>query len=497
MNGRSESVLREGYDYSFSRLDPATGAHVDPPWCAIYETATYLSSDGTLEPFVAASWSAEREGRRLRITVHPRTFHSGAVCDARAVAAAFRLHSDPVESPVNSFFWEAVEGVTVEGPDVLLHLRHPRAGLPRLLRSWHAAVHNQAERERLGETWGLGNADGTGPFRFRAWDPGSWLEVERWSAYTGPPAPSVQNRGPALVDRIRWIAIADERERARALEEGEIDCAQNISALDVDRIGERPEIEIVTFQQSAMIYLALDHETPPFDDLAVRRAISQAIDRDELVDAELHGYGWPGYGPIPSLDRLAAPVAEPWQRHDTRAASDALDAAGLMADEHGTRAAISVLVLQDAVVERVARRIARQLRRVGIALEIEVVDGFDSFYGALARHPPAFVSKWFWPDPVDAIVGFVASWAHAGPNWQRASDGAIDDACHAWQTASGEAVAAEAALNLQLLAAERLPLVPLVSPAAIWAHHRRVRGWRPNRENLYPLYNDVRLDAAA
>ena len=115
MNGRSESVLREGYDYSFSRLDPATGAHVDPPWCAIYETATYLSSDGTLEPFVAASWSAEREGRRLRITVHPRTFHSGAVCDARAVAAAFRLHSDPVESHVNSFFWEAVEGVTVEG----------------------------------------------------------------------------------------------------------------------------------------------------------------------------------------------------------------------------------------------------------------------------------------------------------------------------------------------------------------------------------------------
>ena len=43
---RRGGILREGYDYTFSRCDPATGAHVDPAWCAVYETATLADSEG-------------------------------------------------------------------------------------------------------------------------------------------------------------------------------------------------------------------------------------------------------------------------------------------------------------------------------------------------------------------------------------------------------------------------------------------------------------------
>jgi ABC-type transport system substrate-binding protein len=91
-------------------------------------------------------------------------------------------------------------------------------------------------------------------------------------------------------------------------------------------------------------------------------------------------------------------------------------------------------------------------------------------------------------------VGFVSSWAHDGPNWQRASHPGIDAASREWQSAPDDETQRRAASTIQLLSAEHLPLIPLFSPSAVWAHHRRVHGWRPTTENLYPLYNDVWLE---
>ena len=38
---------------------------------------------------------------------------------------------------------------------------------------------------------------------------------------------------------------------------------------------------------------------PPFDRLETRRAVSTAIDRRELVDGYIYGFGTPAFGPVP------------------------------------------------------------------------------------------------------------------------------------------------------------------------------------------------------
>ena len=83
--------------------------------------------------------------------------------------------------------------------------------------------------------------------------------------------------------------------------------------------------------------------------------------------------------------------------------------------------------------------------------------------------------------------------AASRPNFQRSSDEELDRACRAWELARDDDALHAAARAIQLRAAECLPLIPLFAPAAVWAHHRRVRGWRPNRHDLYPLYGDVWL----
>ena len=481
-------ILREGYDYDFSRADP-TGAHVDPDWCAIYETVTVTGpEDGELGPMLAESWRQHPADERLwcfRIRPGLR-FQSGEACDAAAVEAALRLHGDPVEAPINAFFWRNVAGVCSEGDEALVELHEPSAGMPRLLRSWHSAIHNQARRREAGDAYGWTTADGTGPFTFVESVSGSHLDVARWDGYRGPRTAWLRNPGPAYLDGIRWIPILDDRDRAAALESGEVDCIQNASLLDVDRLAANPELEVIEFQQSALVYMGLDHVA--FPDVRVHRALSQAIDRRALVAGDLDGHGWPAYGPIPSHSQWYAPAVEAGVAFDPRAARELLEAAGVQELQ------LDAVVVNDATVRRVAASISGMLAEVGVRLELTVITAFGDFYARLNEHPPSFISKWFWPEPVDAIVGFIATWGQeGGPNFQRSSDAELDRACRAWEVARNDEELRAAARDIQLRAAECLPLIPLFAPAAVWAHHRRVRNWRPNRHDLYPLYADVWL----
>ena len=326
--------------------------------------------------------------------------------------------------------------------------------------------------------------------------PGSHFDVARWDGYGGAKTRWEANRGPAHLDGIRWIPILDDRDRATALEDGDVDCIQNASLLDVEGLAANPHLEVIEFQQSALVYLGLDHGASSlgFDDVRVRRAVSYAIDRPALVANDLMGHGWPAFGPIPSHSQWYSPEVETTGGFDPRKSVELLDAAGFGAGADGVRFELEAVVLDDATVRRVSATIKKMLEEVGIRLTLVTIPGFADFYARLREHPQAFISKWFWPEPVDAIIGFIASWGRdGGPNFQGSSDAEIDGACRSWEIAHDDEGLRAAAVEIQLRAAETLPLIPLFSPSAVWAHHRRVRNWRPNRHDLYPLYADVWL----
>jgi peptide/nickel transport system substrate-binding protein len=323
--------------------------------------------------------------------------------------------------------------------------------------------------------------------------------VRRWDEYPGSSVQWFENRGPAYLDGIRWVVLLAEDLRAAALEDGIVDCVQNPSLLHVERLTANPDLRVIEYQQSALAYLALDHQTTQFGfhDVRVRQAFSWAIDRARLVRDELGGHGWVADGPIPSASPWYDAEVEKIARFDPEGAGRLLDEAGFPPNPDGIRMTVPTIVVEDATLHRVTDSLTEMLARIGVRLQVERIAGFAAFYAAAGAHPPAFISKWLWPDPVDAIIGFVDSRSHAGPNWQRASIPEIDTACDAWTTAPGEAEQRAAVERLQRACAEHLPLLPLYAPAAVWAHHKRVRGWRPIGANLYPLYNDVWLDADA
>lgn len=494
-------ILREGFNYEFSRLDP-TSVHIDPPSVAIYEPLIVKGPDWRAYPLLASGWevSEDRLRWRFRLRADAR-FHSGASCDAEAVLRAFEFLRWGMGSGQQLCYWDPVDTVAAVGSDVVeVRLHYPYERLPSLLWGTHTAVYNEALRSADLERFGHEVADGTGPYRLVSWTPRK-VVAERWDAYPQPAAPFLRAPG-ASPRRIEWIALPDPSERLDALERGAVHAISAPPLEELPRLRADPRFAVVEFPQQSDVYLALNFEFDqlPFDDVRLRRALSLAIDREAIVADVLHGHASPSYCAVPRGDEFFDPAVERRHRHDPAEAVRLLDLLGSAVGEDGVRVLDGVplrvrcICQDDAVLLPIAAAARDHLRRVGVVLELDPIVPFAPFYDAAVARPPAIVSRWHWPDPIDALIGFTASRSRGEDNWQQASVPALDAAFEAWLRAGADELA-QAASRVQSVIAGELPYIPLVTLTDVWAHVRELVGYRPYKANLYPFYQPVRLNA--
>jgi peptide/nickel transport system substrate-binding protein len=473
-------ILREAFDYEFSRLDP-TGPHIDPCHVAIYELLMVKGPDWRPHPRLAESWEVAQDRLEWRIRLRPGArFHSGAPCDARAALAPLE-HLRHAFGPRQLWYWDPVDRVEAEDERTLLFsLHHPYARLPSLLWGTHTTIYNEALRAAEPERFGFELADGTGPFRLRSWAPDR-VVAERYDGYDGP--------GPAL-DGIEWHAILDPAERLAALERGDVHVLHGPPMEEIERLREDARFVVAEHPQPSSIYLGLDWRRSDlgFDDVRVREAISLAVDREAIVREVFAGHAAATWGPLPPGDEHYDPGV------DLGRSRDVARAAELLRESRGSRPIRCECVVQDDVyIAGLGRLLAAQLAEVGVHLELRLAKPFAPFYDAVAEGPAAFVNKWLWQDPVDAVIGFSSSGCVGDPNWQHASVPALDAAFDEWLRAGTRDELRAAAARVQRIAAAELPYVPLVTPSDVWVHTKRLQGFEPHPADLYPLYDRAQL----
>jgi peptide/nickel transport system substrate-binding protein len=474
-------ILREAFDYECSQLSP-TGPHIDPCHVAVYEMLVVKGPDWGAHPRLAESWEVSEDGLEWRVRLRRGVqFHSGAPCDAEAAFAP--LDHLRFSFPAGQlWYWDPVDTVRADGADTLVfRLHYPYVRLPSLLWGTHSTIYNEALRRAEPERFGFELADGTGPFRMVSWAPDR-VVVERFPDYHGSP--------PGL-DGIEWISILDPAERLEALERGDVDVLHGPPLEEVPRLHEDERFVVVEHPQPASIYLGLDWRRADlgFDDLRVREAVSLAVDREAIVRDALRGRGQATWGPVPPGDEFYEPAVDRDRGRDLRRAAE------LLREARGDEPIRCECVVQDdAVIAAAGRLMAEQLREIGIQLELRFVKPFLPFYQEVSSGPASFVSKWLWPDALDAVIGFASTRCKGFPNWQHASIPALDDAFSQWLRAQTRDELQAAASRAQHVAAEELPYVPLVTPHDIWVHSPRVRGFEPHPADLYPLYDGVWLE---
>ncbi|MGD9712529.1 MAG: ABC transporter substrate-binding protein, partial [Thermomicrobiales bacterium] len=310
--------------------------------------------------------------------------------------------------------------------------------------------------------------------------------------------------GPGtLVDRIEWTKLLEPSERVEALERGEVDCIHGPDYEDVARLESDKRFRVVRFSQASNAYLGLnwDRTDLGFDDVRVRRAIAAAIDRDALVEKAVLGYGLGTWGPISPDGEFYDPVVEFRRRHDPESAAAALESAGWSVGDDGIRAkegvrlAFECVIQDDTIHKRIAEGLRDQLRAVGVLLDLKPVLSFKAFYETVLSGPASFINKWLWQDPVDAAIGFTATWGSPRPNWQHASIPALDDAYREWLRAESDEALQTAATKIQLISADELPYIPLLVPQDVYVHRVDVHGWDPAQAILYPFYHRVTIES--
>jgi ABC-type transport system substrate-binding protein len=160
--------------------------------------------------------------------------------------------------------------------------------------------------------------------------------------------------------------IQDAPARVAALRAGEVDLAIN-AGLSSDALeGLGGDVRVVTAPGGGVQFVALNTERPPLGDPRVRRALSLAIDRDEIVATYLGGRARVAAGPLPPGHWAAVQLEPP--DHDPDLAARLIDEAGA----RGTR--LELMALPGATDQAIAAILAESWRRVGVETTVVPVE---------------------------------------------------------------------------------------------------------------------------
>jgi peptide/nickel transport system substrate-binding protein len=498
-------TLREGYDLDFSRLDPVATSWYDPAFHALYDSLLIDAPDGSLQPNLAESWEVSEDGTSVTFTLREGAkFHSGRDLTAAAVKEVYEAIQDPANGSPLSTLFSPVE--SIEAPDdrtVVLTMAHPYYEVLNVVKTGYWAMANIETRTAEAEAYGQSAVDGTGPFLFEEWVPGSHTTVTRWDEYPGSIVPYFTNKGTAYLDGIRWEAILEGAQRGIKIENGEIDTLRNPLLQDVARLEQNPDLSVSSFSEPSGYIMSTNFERTDLDfhEMAMRQAISHGIDRQSIVTALLANLGSPLYGPITPADIYYDPTVEEYNTFDLEKAKALVAELGWAPGDdgilakNGVRMAFSLVVQAESFNRDLASVLQASLAELGMEVTVEALDR-GSYFGRIEEGVDSTLFYYLWPVPIDVVILFVGSATIPAPNWSRAKVPAVDEAIEAWKQAANAEELRAAGNKFQVAIAESLPTIPLVVRNSVWVSRPNVHGWLPHQYDIYPHYNDVWIDPA-
>jgi len=348
-----------------------------------------LESADTVIPELAERWSWQDNYRNLVFFLRKNVkWHDGKPLTSRDVKYTFDVAREAPEAPVKfrlsarKEWWANVEAI--EAPEthtVVFRLKRPQPSLLLMLASGYSPIY--PAHVPLGEL--RQKCMGTGPFRFKEWQRGQSVELERNPDYFIPDRP--------YLDGIRYTVITERGTRLAALQAGRLDAfvpLEMTRAMAEAAKKSAPSLIITEVGQNGSDNVVLNHKRPPFDNPAVRRAVSLAMDRHGYVQSVRHGGAVVGAGLMPKplgFWGLSDPDLKtlPGYRNS---ATDKAEARRLLAGAGfgpgGKPLRVELATRTLSIYLDVASFVADQLHQVGIESTVKQMDS-AAWFPALAR----------------------------------------------------------------------------------------------------------------
>jgi peptide/nickel transport system substrate-binding protein len=447
----------------------------------LFSRLAMLDEDARLHPDLAESWDVAPGG--LQYTFHLRAgvrWHDGRPFEAADVRWTLEhLQRHP------SLAAEALRRIAaVETPDartVVLRLSEPWAPfLPALAGNGVFILPRPGpgSRPKLG---GREVPVGTGPFRLLEWVPGRCIVLAANRSYFRP--------GPFLAEVV-YTYLPDSNRGPALLTGGQADYMVLRPSLGLlPRLARDPRLRVITSPSDGRYYMAFNLRRRPFEDLRVRQAINQALDRPALMERALFGYGSPAYGFFTPAVAWAYDANARAPELDPGRARLLLDAAGLKPGRDGVRFAPALLCPNITPFVEIAPVVAEQLRTVGIAVRLEIVPGKRLIERVIGEHDfdLALIGGSQGPDPESLNLRFGSrspsqAMGYASPEF----DAALAEGAR--EVDLGRR--ARAYFRAQKILARDLPIAPLGEAVHVSVCRRGVTGLpRAEGRGLVPDYD--------
>ncbi len=323
----------------------------------IYEGLVAVDKDLRVKPGLAESWTISPDGKTYTVKLRAgATFHDGSKVEAADVVASFnRVLSKDIASPLASRL-AAVEKAEAADPlTLVLTLKEPSA--PLLISAGTIAIvprSMEAEKEALQRA-----PVGTGPFKFKEWQPNGFVLLEKNGAYWRAGAPKL--------DGVKFNIVPESATRQVGLSSGQYSMLPNIDAATAMQVKGKPGVKLEETLELAYSFVGVNASRPPFDNVKVRQAVNYALNRQEIIAAALFGAGVPG-GPLsPALKDWALSVADfACYKHDPAKAQALLKEAGFTGP-----VAITINVLPRQDIRDMAQVVQAQLNKAGFKVELK------------------------------------------------------------------------------------------------------------------------------
>lgn len=246
----------------------------------VYEGLLRIAEDGSIKPQLASRYTVSSDGKTYTFTLKSARFHDGSRLSANDVVWSLRRLIDPT-SPVTPDLkgqFDRVSAVRANGSNtVVVQLKTRDNDFEFNLTQRGGAIF-KARTTSFAST-----ANGTGPYKLGKWNRGTSITLTRNDQYHG-------NKAKSKTVVFRYIL--DPTALSNAMLSGQIDVMTTVQSPELlDAFRKRSNLKVYSGSTTFEVVMSMNNSRAPLNNVKVRQAIRQAIDKRALVKTAWAGYG--------------------------------------------------------------------------------------------------------------------------------------------------------------------------------------------------------------
>jgi len=336
-----------------------------------------------LEPELAQSWKVSKDGKQITFKLRSGvSFSDGTPFSAEDVAYTVKQLMDPaLHSPTGDSFRSGpgnVETNVISPTQISITFPAPVAGLDRQFDQVAILSAHSAKKEMAV----------LGPFMVADYKPGATVLLKRNPNYWKTDA---QGRKLPHLDSIKLDIQPNRDVEMLRFKRGEIDLINSLDSEYFDKLGTTsPQLvhdagpsldsEQMWFNEVARSPLP-GYKKAWFRSAAFRRAISAAINREDLARVVFRGHAQAAVGPVSPANKFWFNARLKPEVHSPDAALKALQGEGFrldngtLKDKDGNAVVFSIITNSgNKYRERIATMIQEDLQKIGIQVNVVTLD---------------------------------------------------------------------------------------------------------------------------